>query len=306
VFKLFRTPPSGPPAADSRVEQPSPQAAEPCDRFSGLASPAWLETLIRSIDEPVIDGAQMPGFPDATLQINTVGHAGAHPLREAFMFFTLVEQYTQQLGRPLGRTTRLLDFGCGWGRILRFFLRDCRAAHLCGVDVDPTLVEVCRSTFPYATFDAVQPLPPTVFPDASFDVITAYSVFSHLAEHASLAWVHEFARILKPGGVMLVTTQRRDFIAFCESVRGQEHGHGWHQALARSFVDTQAAYAAYDAGQYLYAATGGGPSRPADFYGEALIPEGYVRTHYTRALEFVDFVSDPQRLAQALIVMQKR
>ena len=63
---------------------------------------------------------------------------------------------------------------------------------------------------------------------------------------------------------------------------------------------------AYDAGQYLYAPTGGGPSRPADFYGEALIPEGYVRKHYTRELDFVDFVSDPARLAQALIVMQKR
>ena len=306
MFKLFRTRQSGPHAADSPTDQPPPPAGEPCDRFNGLSAPAWLEILIRSIDEPVIDGVRMPAFPDDTLQTNTVGHAGAQPLREAFMYFALVEQYTQKLGRPLGRTTQLLDFGCGWGRILRFFLRDCQAAHLRGVDVDPMLVDVCRSTFPYATFDPVQPLPPTVFPDASFDVITAYSVFSHLAEHASLAWVHEFARILKPGGVMLVTTQRRDFLAFCESLRGQEHGHGWHKALSRAFLDTQAAYDAYDAGQYLYAPTGGGPSRPADFYGEALIPEGYVRKHYTRELDFVDFVSDPARLAQALIVMQKR
>ncbi|MEO7270769.1 MAG: class I SAM-dependent methyltransferase, partial [Vicinamibacterales bacterium] len=178
--------------------------------------------------------------------------------------------------------------------------------HLQGVDVDPRLVEVCRSTFPYATFAHVRQLPPTPYPDGSFDVITAYSVFSHLAEHASLAWVNEFARLLKPGGLMLVTTQRRDFIAFCASLRGQDHGPGWHQTLSRAFVDTDAAYAAYDAGKYLYAPTGGGESRPADFYGEALIPEGYVRKRYTRAFDFVDFVSDAALLAQALIVLKKR
>ena len=42
----------------------------------------------------------MPAFPDDTLQTNTVGHAGAQPLREAFMYFALVEQYTQ--GRTFG------------------------------------------------------------------------------------------------------------------------------------------------------------------------------------------------------------
>ena len=75
--------------------------------------------------------------------------------------------------------------------------------------------------------------------------------------------------------------------------------------LANSFVDTEAAYAAYDAGEYLYAATGGGPSRPADFYGEALIPEAYVRRQWTKSLRFVAFVDDRSVMPQALIVMQK-
>jgi len=307
VFKLFGARKQEPRVATPRAgELLSTPADEPSDRFAGLPDQAWLEILIRSLTDPVIDGVPMPRFPDDVLQTNTVGHAGAQPLREAALFFAAVDRYMKRLGRPLGPSTRLLDFGCGWGRILRLFLRDCKAAHLQGVDVDPMLVDVCRSTFPYATFDQVEPLPPTSFADGSFDVITAYSVFSHLAEHASQAWVREFARLLRPGGVMLVTTQRRDFIAFCESLRGQEHGPGWHRTLSHSFVDTDAAYAAYDAGQYLYAATGGGPSRPAEFYGEALIPEGYVRAHYTQVLDFVDFVSDPQLLPQALIVMQKR
>ena len=229
------------------------------------------------------------------------------PLREAFKFFSAVKGYGERLGRPLQADTRVLDFGCGWGRILRFFLKDCCPANLQGIDVDPELVAICRNTMNYASFDVVEPLPPTRFPGESFDIVVAYSVFSHLAEHASLAWVKEIARLLRPGGFMAVTTEPREFIELCRSLRGREHDFGWYDMLAKSFVDTEASYRAYDAGEYLYAPTGGGSHRPADFYGEALVPEGYVRAEWTKFLRFVDFVnSDPQGLPQALIVMQKK
>jgi SAM-dependent methyltransferase len=283
----------------------------PTTRFSKMTDESWLAMLVRSINERVIDGIPMPGFPEEELQRNIVGSAGKQNLREAFMFFSLVKKYERQLGQPLTGETRVLDFGCGWGRILRLFLKDCKAAHLDGIDVDPMLVQVCQSTFPSAgafsgvRFHHVDPFPPAPFPERSFDVITAYSVFSHLAEQASLAWVQEFSRLLKPGGIMAVTTQGRDFIEFCRSLRGRTHDFGWFQTLARSFVDAEAAFADYDRGQYIYAATGGGPSLPSDFYGEALIPEAYVRTRWTPFFQFVAFVDDRAVLPQALIVMQK-
>ena len=103
---------------------------------------------------------------------------------------------------------------------------------------------------------------------------------------------------------MVVTTQLRDFIEFCRSFRGKEHEFALAPGLANSFVDTEAAYAAYDAGEYLYAPTGGGASRPADFYGEAMIPEGYVRRHWTGFS--ASWISSPIGvMPQALIVMQK-
>ena len=283
----------------------SKSPSEPHEQFCELTDDEWLALLVRSVTEPVIDGIRMPGFPDDMLQRNTVGSAGEQALREAFTFISFVKQYARELGHPVSGTTRVLDFGCAWGRILRCFLKDCPADHLQGVDVDPMLIDAARASFPYCRFDRIDPFPPTAFADGSFDLITAYSVFSHLAEHASLAWVQEFSRLLRPGGIMAVTTQRRDFIEYCRSLRGQEHEFGWHRVLANSFVDSDAAYAAYDAGDYLYAATGGGPSRPADFYGEALIPEAYVRRHWTKSLRFVAFVDDRSTMPQALIVMQK-
>ena len=101
-------------------------------------------------------------------------------------------------------------------------------------------------------------------------------------------------------------TTSPETVELCGSLRGRNHQFAWHQAPANSFVDTEAAYRAYDAGAYPYAPTGGsGSYRPADFYDEALIPEGYVRARWTKFLRFVYFVSEPKRLPQVLIVMQK-
>ena len=58
---------------------------EPNGRFSRVTDEAWLGLLVRSINEPVIDGVRMPRFPDDMLQTNTVGAAGEHTLREASM-----------------------------------------------------------------------------------------------------------------------------------------------------------------------------------------------------------------------------
>jgi hypothetical protein len=86
----------------------------------------------------------------------------------------------------------------------------------------------------------------------SFEVIAGYSVFSRLAEPASLAWVQRASRLQRPQGIMIVTTQLRDFLEFYRSLTGQEHEFAWHRALASSFVDTDAAFAASDTGDYLY------------------------------------------------------
>lgn len=48
--------------------------------------------------------------------------------------------------------------------------------------------------------------PPTTYPDSLFDVVYAVSVFTHLTEDRQLSWLAEFARIIRPCGLLLLTT----------------------------------------------------------------------------------------------------
>ena len=272
----------------------------------------WLEVLIRSASDAAEQTGALPRFPSTQFQVASVGAAGEHTLREAWRFWLEIRHYAEALGVGVDRSATILDFGCGWGRILRFFMRDVAPANLWGVDVDPQMIEICRSTFSGSklgecNFETVPPNGPTAFGNGTFDVVYAYSVFSHLAETTHLRWVGEITRVLKPGGLLVATTESRKFIEWCAQLRDRTSWDSvWQERLARfAFVEKAAALAAYDGGEFLYAATGGGLVRDPSFYGEAVIPRQYVERVWTRHLEFRDFVHDPTSLRQAMVVMQK-
>lgn len=101
---------------------------------------------------------------------------------------------------------RMLDFGCGCGRLLRILARLAHRFELHGVDVDADAIAFSRESFDFASFERIGTSPPTGFGDDSFDVIYAYSVFTHLTEPGSRAWLDELARIAKPGATVVLTT----------------------------------------------------------------------------------------------------
>jgi SAM-dependent methyltransferase len=169
------------------------------------------------------------------------------------------------------------------------------------------MVDTCRSNFGFGNFEVCQPFPPTAFANNSLDLITAYSVFSHLSEEAANKWFDEFARILRPGGFVAFTTQGRSFVDQCAYFRKQtEFSHPWHQNLAASFVDEAACYGAYDKGEFLFAATGGGDARPSTFYGEALIPAGYMIHKWGDKFDLLTFIDDRSIMPQAFAVLRRK
>jgi hypothetical protein len=118
-----------------------------------------------------------------------------------------------------------------------------------------------------------------------------------------LKWVQEFARLLKKGGLVFATTQKRSFIEYCNNLTQDQIVTGWHKVLAKAFRPLEESLARYDNGEFLYSPTGGGGVRDASFYGEAAVSERYVDTHWTPYLTKLAF--DEVSLPQALILAQK-
>ncbi|MFN6559634.1 MAG: methyltransferase domain-containing protein, partial [Nostoc sp. ChiSLP01] len=288
------------------IEDKPTGSIELWDVFHNFNNEDWLKVLLQSVNNPIINGIELPGFPSDEIQTSSVGSTAKNNLQEAFNFYCIIKKYLSSFGRNLSSDSHVLDFGCGWGRIIRFFLKDVPINNVYGVDVDEEMINLCRKTVKYGKYNVVNSSPPSDLPSESFDLIYAYSVFSHLNEATHIKWIEEFSRILKPNGLLIVTTRSRSHLDLCRSLREQgSHKDSHAQGLANSFVDYHAALSAYDNGKFLHEATGGGVSRPASFYGETLIPRGYVEREWTRFLIFRDFMYDSTVIPQAIIVMQK-
>ncbi len=277
--------------------------------FRDRSDEAWLDILIASLRVPEIDGVTMPLFPDEGLQREIHGHSGEVSIHEAHSFFREVKSYCDYAGRPIAPHRRLLDFGCGWGRVLRLFMKDIEPANLFGTDSTGRFLGHARRCNPALTFLPCDPTPPLVLAPETLDYVISWSVFSHLDEFYATRWVEEFHRLLRPGGLVLITTQSRRFIQFCSEMRvrrasGIRLEHPWYEACADSFLDEHAANSRYEAGHFLHHSPTQPPALSAH-YGEALIPRGYIVRNWGHLFRLIDFVDNAVRLPQALIVLQK-
>ena len=275
-----------------------------------LTQDEWFDAVCRSYSNPPVffNGQELPGFPPDIIQTNTTGQAGPATLREAFIFYQDCLNTFDRLGAPIQRDHRLLDFGVGWGRIARFFLRELPLNSIYGIDVTEDFVTICRETFKSDNFHLTMPFPPTSMPDGRLQYIVGYSVFSHLSEQACMRWMEEFHRLLAPGGIVALTTRGRPFFDLCESLRGQGHS-GYLASLSMMFDDFDEARARYDSGAFVHSnadGVNGGGAMSAAFYGESFIPSAYAARAYSEWFSLEDFLFDPSRQTHPIMFFRRR
>lgn len=244
-------------------------------------------------------------MPPEEIQLKFTGTTGINTLRQAFDFYLLIKSYLAKSNIELEKI-KVLDFGVGWGRIIRFFTKDIVKDHLFGVDVLPDIIELCSQLIKNAIFYTIDPLPPLKeFSNESLDLIYAYSVFSHLNEDSTSAWFEEFNRILKKGGLLVVTTRSRSFINYCASI---EAVTSYQKILKQSFTDNDGELLnAYDNGYFVYVPIGGGGILTKDFYGESCIPELYFENKFSHLYYIESFIENfPSEPTQSVAILRKK
>lgn len=273
----------------------------------------WLDQLSASVADSTLTspfGDLLPRFPSEELQRNTTSLSGQQALIQAHGFYSDICNILEKSGNPIQPGWRLLDFGSCWGRISRMFMRDVPLENIHGLDVEKSFVDECKRLFRSENFQVCSPTPPCQFENSAFNLVSAYSVFSHLSEQAFSAWVSEFHRILRPGGILAFTTRNEAFLDYCDFLKQQVDSlSGYPKALATMIPDISAARHRYQAGEFVFVTgqglSGGGAMNDA-FYGEAFIPKRYVDQAFAGMFETLDFKSIGNAYDQALFVLRKR
>lgn len=114
-------------------------------------------------------------------------------------------------GFDLPSMQSVLEFGCGSGRVLRHF-RHVAGLRLTGTDANPKPIAWDRINLPGIDFSENALTPPLKYDEASFDLVYALSVFTHIPITAQQPWLKELRRVLRPGGYLLCTVHGDNFI----------------------------------------------------------------------------------------------
>lgn len=119
------------------------------------------------------------------------------------------------------RGGRLLDVGCAYGFLLRRFEKDFETF---GVDVSEHAIEQARLTAPGSNLRVHNVLEPLPFEDGSFDAVTITDLLEHVPGTPQI--LAEVARVLRPGGILYITTPNRTpwrFVIYGVADRMEHH-----------------------------------------------------------------------------------
>jgi SAM-dependent methyltransferase len=271
-----------------------------------------LNEILDLAGRPTLEVDQPKAFynPPADIQARFVGISFENAFHEAAEFLNFVFQNSQP-SVVQNENGKILDFGCGWGRMLRLIKSkpEYDKFQVYGCDALEEILAFCMLTVPGVWLEQSNLFPPSVYRDSLFDLIYGYSVFSHLSPECHLAWAQEFARILKPGGRVCITTRPRRHIDLMKVWREVDQNlMTEHQKVAGAAFADPSLLSRYDNGEFIYVPLGGGDALEAFAYGEAVVPRKFFETHWPRyGFKLIMWDEGPQdsESGQARAIFQK-
>lgn len=105
---------------------------------------------------------------------------------------------------------RVLDLGCGAGRIAGYLIE--LGADVLGTDIAEPMIEYCRRTYPDATFRVQDLREAGSYADESFDAVLATNNLLDILDDAARRGIlADLARILRPGGLLVMSSHNRAY-----------------------------------------------------------------------------------------------
>lgn len=150
--------------------------------------------------------AALPRMAADDVQDSWTGNHGHTLLFQSCAFARSIENgFLKYAGRSL-EDTKILDYGCGWGRLIRLMYKFTSPENIYGCDPWDKSIELCKVAGINANLAVCDYLPKEApFPSVKFDLIYAFSVFTHLSERTADTVLAACRKAIADNGILAVT-----------------------------------------------------------------------------------------------------
>ena len=197
---------------------------------------------------------------------------------------------------------RVLDFGCGCGRVARHLAPRMRGGEYHGCDVDAPAVAWLAEHIPAGQFVGNRFAPPLPYPDGFFDAVFSLSILTHLDRELQLDWLRELRRVLRPGGTALLSIHAHAAAARTWWGQGlSENGAEQINRLGTRLEDERFFFVGYDDLESREKYAGVAPS-----YGNSFQSHAYTHEEWGRILDVEQILPAAIVGYQDLVIARRR
>lgn len=249
-------------------------------------------------------------FPPLELMKNTTGLTQESEFAGHGADFWIA--FSKAARKPLSEYASILDFGCGCGRLARMFKG--HTGHIAGCDVDRRHVDWCSSAVDFMQTKLSSVIPPIPFADNEFELVISISIFTHLTEPSQDQFLSELSRVCRPDGLLLLTVHGSRALerALLEPhIRSMlEVEDDLFEAAVEDFARGRHAFILQQ-GHLTTIQKDGTLATDKVIsehfeYGITFIPESYLRDHWSKWFDVVDYRVGAVHDFQDIVVLRPR
>jgi SAM-dependent methyltransferase len=155
--------------------------------------------------------AFFPTMATEDVQRAWTGNHGDALLNQSLAFIkTMMLGNLAITGQKIENAT-VLDYGCGWGRLIRLLYKYISVENIYGVDPWDESIKICIQNGVKGNLAVSDYVPLSLPFERQFDLIFAFSVFTHLSAKTTHTVLSTLRKYISPKGVLVITIRPREY-----------------------------------------------------------------------------------------------
>lgn len=261
--------------------------------FSWITDPyLWNVLLWKEYDGYEAIKNSLPNVPDAETQKNWSGRSGMELGAAVVETYRLMhDKLRLHLRKPFDLCS-VLDYGCGWGSVIRYFMKDVPLSNLHACDPHKGIIQVAKDLNPQLDIVLSDSLPNSLPFARKFDFVYALSVWTHLSPVASDVCLTALHASLNEDGIVYLTVRPPAYAYYDPASKLP----GWDQQEIAETIRRDGIVFYPQSLEVDGAMT----------YGETIITRKYIEENWTDRFDLIDVAMNGIAPYQGIIVLRKK